>query len=56
MCGVLLRQLIQQNYIQQRPMHADAVVVFNQTELPEAVHEKVDAGSGGADHLRQGLL
>jgi hypothetical protein len=55
-CGNSPGQLIHQNHIQQRLMYADAAVVFNQAKLPEAVHEKVDAGPGGADHLRQGLL
>src|ERR1039458_205140 len=43
-CGVSLRQLIQQNHIEQRLMHADAAVIFNQAELPEAIHEKVEIG------------
>ena len=54
--GVLLRRLIVQNHIEQRLVNLDAAVVFNEAELAKAVHEEADAGSGGADHFRQGLL
>ena len=37
-------------------MNADATVVLNKTQLTKAVHEEADAGSGGADHFRQGFL
>jgi hypothetical protein len=31
-------------------------VVLNKTRLAEPVHEEVDTGPGGSDHLRQGFL
>jgi hypothetical protein len=31
-------------------------VVVDEPQVPEFVHEKTDAGSGGADHLCQYLL
>lgn len=37
-------------------MHADSAVVFNEAEFTKAIHEEADAGAGGADHFREGLL
>ena len=33
-----------------------AIVVLNETEFPEFVHEKVDSGARCANHFRQHLL
>ena len=33
-----------------------SAVVLDETELPELVHEQIDARAGGANHFRQGLL
>jgi hypothetical protein len=52
----VLGQLIEQDHIEQRLMHLDAAVVTDKAELAKAVHEEADAGSRGADHLRQGFL
>ena len=35
---------------------ADLAAVFNKAQLAKLIHEEADAGSRGADHLRQGLL
>jgi len=40
---VLLWQLIVQNHGEQRPVHPDAAVVLDVTELSEAIHEEADA-------------
>ena len=37
-------------------MHLYLTVVANEPELPKSVHEEAYAGTGGADHLRQGFL
>jgi len=52
----MLRQLIVQDHIQQRLVNVDATVVFDKPQLAKAIHEKADAGAGGADHLRQRFL
>jgi hypothetical protein len=52
----LLRQLIEQNHIEQRLVHLDAAVVIDKAELAKAVHDESDAGSRRSDHLRQGFL
>ena len=42
---------------QQRVVYMDlAAVVADEAEFAEFVHEKIHAGAGGADHLRQSLL
>jgi hypothetical protein len=41
---------------EQRLVDLDFAVVFDEAELPEFVHEEIDARTGGADHIRQGLL
>jgi len=33
-----------------------ALVVLDETQFPEFVHEKIDPGPRGADHLRKHLL
>jgi hypothetical protein len=45
-----------ENHIEQRLVHTDAAVVFDKAVLAKAIHEKADAGSGGANHFRQGFL
>jgi hypothetical protein len=52
----VLGQLIVQDHIQQGLVNVDAAVVFDKPHLAKAIHEKADAGAGGADHLRQGFL
>ena len=37
-------------------MNANLAVVLDESEFPEAIHEKAHAGPGGADHLSQHLL
>ncbi len=37
-------------------MNFDVAVVVDEAELAELVHERIDPGSCGADHLGQGLL
>jgi len=39
---VVVRQLIEQDYIQQRLMYLDAAVVADKSELAKAVHKKAD--------------
>src|SRR5260370_27091859 len=48
--------LLTQQHIQQGPMDLDFAVVFDETQLPKLVHEEIDVGSAGADHLRERLL
>ena len=48
--------LVVQNSIQKRIMDFYFSVVADEPEFAEFVHEKTDAGSGGADHLCQCLL
>lgn len=45
-----------QHDAQKRSVDLNSVVVINETQLPELVHEKIDAGPRSADHLRQHLL
>jgi hypothetical protein len=52
----LVWQLIAKNSIQQCHVHADATVVVDEAELPEAIHEKADARPRSADHGRKRLL
>jgi len=44
------------NHVQQRFMHANSSVVFDESQLAEAVHEEADSRSRGADHVGQSLL
>src|SRR6202048_4353414 len=48
--------LVEQDHVQQGIMDLDFSVVFDKTQFAELVHEKADARSGRADHLRQGFL
>ena len=41
---------------QQRAVHLEPAVVFDQPELAELVHEEVHTGARGAHHLRERLL
>jgi hypothetical protein len=45
-----------QNRTQQRIVNLDVSVVVDEIKLAKLVHEMTDAGSGGADHLRQCFL
>jgi chromatin remodeling complex protein RSC6 len=46
---------IVQNYIEQQAMELQSAVVVNETQFPEAVHEKADSRTGGpmqpSEHL-----
>src|SRR5688500_15630432 len=48
--------LLVQDHVQQRTVDLDVAVVSNKAELSKLIHEKADAGSRRADHLRQRLL
>ena len=37
-------------------MDVKAAVVLNKTQFPEFIHEEIDPGARGPDHLRQHLL
>jgi len=41
--GVIVRQLVMQNHVQQRFMNLDAAVVFNQAQFPKSIHEEAHA-------------
>ena len=41
---------------QERSVNLKTAVVFDETELPEFVHEKLIRGARRADHLRQRFL
>ena len=45
-----------QDDIQQRAVHVQPPVVFNEAHFAELVHKKADSGARGADHLRQRFL
>jgi len=45
-----------ENDIQQRTVDLQSAVVMDETQLPEAVHEKAHSRAGSADHLGQGFL
>jgi hypothetical protein len=49
-------RLIAQNHVQQGTVDFNLAVVINKPQLPKFVHEKTDARSRCADHLREGLL
>ena len=44
------------NCVQKRVVDLDLAVIADEAELAEFVHEEADAGTGGADHLRQCFL
>ena len=48
--------LLVQHDGEQRLIDLDFAVVFDETQFPKLVHEKIDAGTRGSDHARQGLL
>src|ERR1700733_462153 len=48
---VVLRQLIEQNHVEQRPMNLDAAVVADETEFAKAIHEEADTGTSGSYHF-----
>ena len=50
------RTSIVQDDVQERAVNLQAIVVVNEPQLAELVHEEADPRSGGADHLGQGLL
>ena len=52
----MLRQLVEQDYIEQRLVHLDAAVVIDKAELAKAIHKEADPRPGSADHLCQGFL
>ena len=56
LCGVVIRQLIVEDHVQQRLVHPNPAVVINETQLAEAIHKKAYTRSRGAYHLRQRLL
>jgi len=53
---LLIRELVVENHIQQRLMHPDAALVFDEAKLAKAVHKKADTRTSGADHFRQRFL
>src|SRR5260370_26812275 len=48
--------LVVQNHVQQRIMHFQCSIVFDEAQLAELVHEKADARSRSADHLGKHFL
>jgi len=50
-----LRRVVKHG-VQKRMMDLDLAIIADETELAEFVHEEADAGTGGADHLRQYFL
>jgi hypothetical protein len=48
--------LFVQDHVQQGAMDFQLSVVFNKAQFAKFVHEKADARSGRADHLRQRFL
>src|SRR5665647_3988518 len=49
-------RVVVQDSVQQRTIDLDFSVVIDQAQFSKFIHEKADAGSGRADHLRQGAL
>src|ERR1700730_13782214 len=47
---------IMQDDVQERAMYLDVSVVFNKSQVPEFVHERVDAATCRSDHLGQSFL
>jgi hypothetical protein len=45
-----------QKHVQQRPVELDLAVVLYEAELPKFVHEEIDMGATGANHLRERFL
>src|SRR5258708_4690780 len=51
-----LFESVVQHDAQERSIDFNSAVVLDETQLPEFVHEQIDACARGADHLRQRLL
>ena len=49
-------RLVVKDDTQQRAVHLEPAVVFDQPELAELVHEEVHPGARGAHHFRERLL
>ena len=49
--GLLVEDNTQEGFVDLK-----SAVVMNEAQFPEFVHEKVDSGARGADHLRQRFL
>src|SRR6267143_2744977 len=49
-------KLVVEDYTQEGIVDVDLAVVLDEAQFPEFVHEKIDAGPRGANHLRQHLL
>lgn len=47
---------IAQKHSEQRLVDSYTVVVVDEAEPAKPIHEEVDVGSSGSDHLRQGFL
>jgi hypothetical protein len=45
-----------QNNTQQCAVYLKFAIVFDESNLPEAIHEKVHSGARSANHFRQSLL
>jgi|ERR1700676_22351 hypothetical protein len=45
-----------QGNAQERSIDLEAAIVFDESKLPEFVHEKIDPRPRGANHLRKHLL
>jgi hypothetical protein len=45
-----------QDCIEQRFVNPDTAVVFNKSQLTEAIHEEADPGPRGTNHFRQSFL
>jgi len=50
------RLLVVQNNVEQRAVYLQPAVVVNETQLPEFIHEKIDAAARGANQFSQRLL
>jgi len=48
--------LVVEDNTQERTMDLEATIVIDETQLSELVHEQIDLGTRGPDHLRQQLL
>jgi hypothetical protein len=44
------------DHIEQRFVHLDATVVFDEAHLPKTVHEETYARAGSPDHIRESFL
>ena len=53
---VIVGCVVVEDHIKQGPVHVDAAVVINKPKLTKAIHEEVDSGSCGANHLGESFL